>query len=149
MQRLNEPEINAVLNNNWLGTLSLVDGDKPYGIPMTYGYDADSSQLVMNWGRGNEGRKIEIIESNPNASLTVFEHEDGPPSIYRSVVLTGHIRKIPDDEVEAAMRILANSAEIVIDFETWGVPIEEVDFLWTELDIEHASGREFGESELH
>lgn len=146
MQTLTAADITAVLNNNWLGTLALVDGDRPYAIPMSFGYDDASSQLVMNWGQGEEGRKIEIIETNPNASLTIFEHDTGPPSIYRSVVLSGQIRKIPDDRVEAAMRILANNAEIVDDFDTWGVPLEEVEFVWTELDIEHASGRQFGES---
>ncbi len=148
MQTLSKAEITGVLNNNWLGTLSLVDGNTPYAIPMSYGYDDISSQLVMNWGQGEDGRKIEILETNPNASLTIFEHETGSSNIYRSVVLSGQIRKIHDDQVESAMRILANTAEIVNDFETWGVPIEEVDFLWTELDIEHATGREFGEAEV-
>lgn len=148
MEELDREAIDEVLSINGLGTLSLVDGDQPYGIPISFGYDERHPTLVMHWGTGYGGRKSEIIQSNPRASVSVYEHEPDPPRTWRSVIVSGQLRRVPDEQTERAYQALGANAEFAPDFGVWGVPLEDVDLVLMQLEIEQLSGRRLGLSQL-
>ncbi|WP_338740805.1 pyridoxamine 5'-phosphate oxidase family protein [Haloplanus salilacus] len=111
MRRLDRDEIDEVLVRNGIGLLAMVDDGRPYAVPMSFGYDADRMVFPMQWGGGRQSRKSRIIESNPNVCLTVYEQGDDDEAIWRSVVITGELYEIADDEREQAYASLAANAE--------------------------------------
>lgn len=54
--------INAILQKSTVCRLGMVDGDKPYVVPLCFGYD-DSCLYVHG---SIKGRKIDILRRNPN-----------------------------------------------------------------------------------
>lgn len=47
MRNLDTGEINDVLTRQGIGVLAMVDGEQPYAIPMSFGYDAEQVVLPM------------------------------------------------------------------------------------------------------
>ncbi|WP_096391309.1 pyridoxamine 5'-phosphate oxidase family protein [Halopenitus persicus] len=143
MKPLDEAEIEEVLIDNGLGVLSLVEGTEPYGIPMSFGYGDEMISFMMQREGDAESRKMAALESNPTACLTVYEHEEGPPERWRSVIVTGELYEIPDDEEGEAFFNLADNAVFAPDFDVLNVSPEEIDLRYIGLTIEDISGREY------
>lgn len=61
-------EIQSIIYNSLVCRLGLCDGDKPYIVPMSFGFD--DKYLFFHCAR--EGRKLDIIRRNPNVC---FEFE--------------------------------------------------------------------------
>lgn len=126
-----------------IGTLAMVDDEQPYAIPMSFGYDADQMVFPMQWGGGYESRKSQVIDSNPNVCLTVSEQDTDDEAIWRSVVVTGEIYEIQENDREQSYASLAANAEFPADFGVWGIPFEEVEFRLFGLSLDDCTGREF------
>lgn len=108
-----EERINLFLSEMETGYLGLSSQDMPYIVPLNY-----------VWYEGNvyfhgasEGKKIEIIEDNPNATFVVSENygtiTDPVPAntdtAYLSVMLFGKVEFVNDlDEATKAMQQLLN-----------------------------------------
>ncbi|MDD5265161.1 MAG: pyridoxamine 5'-phosphate oxidase family protein [Candidatus Bipolaricaulis sp.] len=60
-------DIDRVLHAAPVCHLALCDGDRPYVVPMSYGYDG--ARLYFHCAA--EGRKLELIRRNPNACFEV------------------------------------------------------------------------------
>jgi nitroimidazol reductase NimA-like FMN-containing flavoprotein (pyridoxamine 5'-phosphate oxidase superfamily) len=86
---LGPAEIEAMLRRNWIGRLGCCANDRPYVVPMAYGYDG---QYV--YGFSSAGRKIEIMREQPLVSFLVDEI-DGYAT-WRSVVLEGVYEELTD-----------------------------------------------------
>lgn len=55
--------------------LSLMDGAFPYIIPLNYGYIRENGQQVFYFHGAPSGKKLELIQKNPNAAFCVtLEH---------------------------------------------------------------------------
>lgn len=143
MKSLDEEEIEKVLVDNGLGVLSLVDGTDPYGIPMSFGYGNDMISFMMQREEQSESRKIAAFESNPSACLTVYDHKEGSPERWRSVIVTGELYEIPEDEEGGAFFNLADNAVFAPDFDVLNIAPEEIDLHYIGLAIEEISGREY------
>lgn len=96
-EALTADELDQFLLSHGVGVLSLADGNDAYGIPMSYGYDADQRRLFFAFLRtGAESRKERLAEATGNASFLVYavesEHE------WTSVVLDGALRTVDEDE---------------------------------------------------
>ncbi|MHB1001574.1 MAG: pyridoxamine 5'-phosphate oxidase family protein [Armatimonadota bacterium] len=61
-------EIQSIIRDSLVCRLGLCDGDRPYIVPMSFGYDG--KYLFFHCAR--EGRKLDIIRQNPNVC---FEFE--------------------------------------------------------------------------
>ncbi len=59
--------IDQVLHAAPVCHLALCDGDRPYVVPMSYGYDGER----LYFHCASEGRKLGIIRRNPNACFAV------------------------------------------------------------------------------
>ncbi|MFG0251690.1 MAG: pyridoxamine 5'-phosphate oxidase family protein [Phycisphaerales bacterium JB038] len=60
-------EIDAIVRGCEVCHLALANGDEPYVIPLSYGYDGES----LYFHSGREGRKIDFIEKNPRVCFNL------------------------------------------------------------------------------
>ena len=84
-------EIESLLNEQYEGTLILVDGDKPYGVVCWYCFDGKDIWL----GLLPQGRKFVCMKKNPNAAFTVFKVSDDG---WSSAFAEGKIEQVRDRE---------------------------------------------------
>jgi nitroimidazol reductase NimA-like FMN-containing flavoprotein (pyridoxamine 5'-phosphate oxidase superfamily) len=96
---LNTNQINNLLCSQAIGRLACCDGKYPYIIPMTYTYDGN-----YIYGQTNEGKKLDIMRTNPNIAFQVDSYLD----IYnwQSVIVYGQFEEIKDDEDDYARELL-------------------------------------------
>ena len=100
IQPLDDAAIQALLQRNSWGVLSMSVDDQPYAVPIIYGYDGQ--QFVFANG---PGRKVESLRRNPRVCLTVTEVEPGLK--WKSVLVQGSVSWIVEDgEREAAFALL-------------------------------------------
>lgn len=62
-----EKEIRAILASTNVCRLAMCDGNRPYIVPMNYGFDADRLYLHC----ASEGKKLDLIRANPNVCFEV------------------------------------------------------------------------------
>jgi len=110
--------IDEILSAGRYATIALCDGDEPYVVNLSCGYDAQRKRLCFHVATA--GRKLDIIAKNPRASVTIvddlgYKHgECAHP--FRSVVMTGAMRLAEDaEEVRAGMRTLIGQLETPAD----------------------------------
>ena len=98
--KLNEQEIEKVLQENFLGHLGCHAGGITYVVPISYAY-ADG----CIWGRTFEGMKMDIIRQNPSVC---FQVETIPSmSNWRSVIAWGEFDELTErEEKDKALKIL-------------------------------------------
>ena len=109
-----QAEIERLLSTARYATIALVDGELPYIVTMSCGYDPERHRLCFHVAR--EGRKLDMIAANPRACATVVRDlgymtgECAHP--YASVVAFGKMRVL-EDAVDArdAMRTLIAQLE--------------------------------------
>lgn len=139
MEPLVTAEIDRVLESVGYGFLGLAVDDRPYVVPMSFGYTGEI-YFQMN----AQGRKHEFIEPPTPACLTVFQY-DPEADRSTSVLVEGHLEPVPDEELGAAFDALASNAKFGTDLSIWGVPIQEADPRLYVLEPSHVAGRRFGE----
>ncbi|MGI5818048.1 MAG: pyridoxamine 5'-phosphate oxidase family protein [Armatimonadota bacterium] len=67
-RRIDESEvIEEILRRATVLHLAMVDGDRPYVLPLSYGYDGGAIYLHS----ASEGRKIEVLRAAPRVCFTV------------------------------------------------------------------------------
>ena len=88
-RRLDRQEIEDFLRRGFWGVLALSVGDEPYGVPIIYAYDDDGTFYIAN----GPGKKIEMMQQNPNVTLTVVELEDYGRK-WRSVIAYGRVELV-------------------------------------------------------
>ncbi|WP_108649110.1 pyridoxamine 5'-phosphate oxidase family protein [Dongshaea marina] len=96
-------EIEAVLHQNRVVVLGVVDGDEPYLVTVNYGY-ADN-KLYLHGAK--EGRKASSFATNPRLCFTVtdqhqlIDHKSSACHLsygFRSVVGYGRVRELESDQ---------------------------------------------------
>lgn len=95
MERMDDDEVEAFLSSRGMGVLGFPDEDRPYLLPMSYGYDG-GPRLYFFYVLGDSSRKEALSRRAETASFLVYSAE----TMYnwRSVQLAGTIRPVPDDE---------------------------------------------------
>ncbi|MFD1563741.1 pyridoxamine 5'-phosphate oxidase family protein [Haloarchaeobius amylolyticus] len=88
---MTDAEIDDFLSRHETGVLSLARGNKPYAIPISYGYDDDERAFYMRLVSTPESEKRQFLESSPQGRLVVYDEAD---SSYRSVIATGTLESI-------------------------------------------------------
>lgn len=143
MRRLDRAKIDEMLIRQGVGILAMIDGEQPYAIPMSFGYDADQAVFPMQWGGGYDGRKNQAIESNQNVCLTVYEQDTEEEAVWRSIIITGDLHEVSEEREQQAYASLAANAQFAPDLGVWGAPFEDVEFRLFGLDTTNCTGREF------
>ncbi len=89
---MSRDEIVNVLSRAWHGVLSLVDGDRPYSIPMAHVlYRGNIYFLLLR-----EGRKTACLERNKNVCYLVYLEESGACC---SILVEGELEKVRDERI--------------------------------------------------
>ena len=57
-------QIKTILNTIKTCRLAMVDGGKPYVIPLSHGFTLDGGKLTVYFHSAKEGRKIDILKAN-------------------------------------------------------------------------------------
>lgn len=100
LRPMTEEECWALLESQRLCVLSVVDGGKPYAVPVFYGLDGTSVVLGIS-----EGRKTRALDENPNACITVTEVR--PDGFWRSAQLAGIVVSVAGESArQHAMQAL-------------------------------------------
>lgn len=119
------------------GVLSLARDNEPYGIPISYGYDADTRQFYLRLVSTPDSDKRRFLGSSPRARLTIYE---GDADTYMSAIVTGRLQEIPRDalDIEDVEQFGTTKRPL---FEIWGGNTEDLDILLYRLDADELSGR--------
>ena len=144
MRQLDDTEIDETLQAVGIGTLSMVDGDQPYGIPVPFGYDDGEISFLLQSDRGAESRKLAALAENARVCLTAVD-ERQEPEVWRSVVVTGELVELPVGEEDDAVAALADNATFAPGYSVVDAPAETVDLHVFRLEPSEISGREFSD----
>lgn len=151
MTELSEQEAVEVLEAESVGILSMCDEGEPYGVPMSFGYhDGD---VYFEFGTVKEGRKFEVLEESPRATLTAYALDrsrwgDATANIlptgfaWVSVIATGDVEKIEDPSDEAMESVF--EARHPSPANPWGGSMSETDLTFYRMEVEKLSGRMAG-----
>lgn len=100
VRELSNTEIEEILSRVGYGHLACTRDDRPYVVPIHYAY-SDGVIFIYT----TEGKKFEIIRSNPRVCLQVEEVEANQD--WRSVIVEGTAEEIADgDEREKAIAMV-------------------------------------------
>ncbi|HEY8445519.1 MAG TPA: pyridoxamine 5'-phosphate oxidase family protein [Thermomicrobiales bacterium] len=105
---LGPEEIEAVLQRNQIGRLAVSTNDRPYVVPINYGYDGK-----YIYGFSGPGRKIDVMREQPLVSFLVDEID--APTSWRCVVVEAIYEELTDDveRQRAAHTISLNGTGLV------------------------------------
>jgi len=100
-RQLAPDEYEAMLDENFVGTLSLSDGDSPYAVQLEYVYHQGAIYMATYM----EGRKVDCLNRNNRAVFTVFEDRHTHRDMIkrkvrcRSLMAEGYVETIHIKEV--------------------------------------------------
>ena len=96
--------------------IGLSENNKPYIIPLNYGYDFENNALTLFFHSAKEGRKLDIIKNNNNACFEVdcdtrlFEGEKACnySYVFKSIIGFGKIILLEDmnEKIDGLYKIL-------------------------------------------
>lgn len=101
---MDDEEVEQFLRDQGVGVLALPARDAPYALPLSFGYDGDSSLYFTYLLFGTESKKEDLSEAAEVARFLVYAA--GSMYEWRSVLLTGTLGEVPEeewDELGAAM----------------------------------------------
>jgi hypothetical protein len=98
--RMDDDHVREYLSSQSVGVLALPGDEAPHMRPMSYGYDGES-RLYFTYVVGTESRKTELSDRAEAARFLVYSAET--PFNWRSVLLTGELGEVPDDERESVL----------------------------------------------
>jgi nitroimidazol reductase NimA-like FMN-containing flavoprotein (pyridoxamine 5'-phosphate oxidase superfamily) len=98
MEAMTDDEITGYLDSQSVGVLALPTEGAPSMRPMSFGTDGDSLYFLYVVGDGS--RKAELTDHADRARFLVYSAET--PFNWRSVLLTGTVSEVTDDDTAAA-----------------------------------------------
>jgi len=139
-QGMDAAETEARLRSADTGVLSLSRGNDAYAIPLAHYYDGE--RLYFRFGSTEGSTKRAFLETTEMACYVVYgtDTTDNPNEIESwSVVVTGRLTELPDDEYEAFDTAAINRRFSPI--RVFDEAIEDIDVEIIRLDIETITGR--------
>ena len=64
-------QINSIIEQAKVVHIGMIDNDRPYVVPMQYGFVFADGQLILYVHCAKEGRKLDIISKNPRVFIEV------------------------------------------------------------------------------
>lgn len=134
------PEIDSFLGEHETGVLSLARNEHPYSIPISYGYDTESSIFYFRLVSTPESEKRAFLDSEPDARIVVYDQNDDG-TLYESVVASGSLEEIDPDSLAVEQIEQYGRAKRPL-FEIWGQDRDELDIKLYEFDPDELNGRQ-------
>lgn len=132
LDAMDDGEIGDFLRSQRTGVLGLPGDGTPYLVPMSFGYDGES--VYFTYVLGDDSRKATLTDRADRASFLAYSAES--PYVWRSVMLSGPVERVPDEERAELGDALAGAWR-PDPFETVG---EEAGTAVYRLRIESATG---------
>lgn len=95
VNRMDDAEIRDLLLDQGMGVLGLPSEDVPYLLPMSFGFDGES-RLYFTYVLGGSSRKDRLSSRNESARFLVYSADT--MFVWESVLLTGTLVEVPEDE---------------------------------------------------
>ena len=95
MEQMDAEEIGGFLSSQGAGVLGLSDGDVPYLIPMSFGYDGEDC-LYFTFVVGEDSKKQSLTHGTDRAAFLVYRAPS--PFQWQSVFLTGTLERLPAEK---------------------------------------------------
>ncbi len=64
-------EIIGILDRAKIAHIGMIDEDKPYVVPMNYGYKMENGELILYLHGATKGRKLDALKANPNVFVEI------------------------------------------------------------------------------
>lgn len=64
-------EIIGILDRAKIVHVGMVDGNRPYVVPMNYGYTMNDGKLTLYLHGAPRGRKLDVLRANPNVFVEI------------------------------------------------------------------------------
>lgn len=136
LERMGPAAIDDCLATESVGVLGLPTDDVPYLLPLSYGYDPEVGShgaCYFAYLVGSESRKATLSERAGRARFLVYDVET--TFRWRSVLATGTLARVPDDEVASVQGALGDAwrpntletATTAGGVDVYGLSIESVD----------------------
>lgn len=135
---LSERETEQFLTDRGLGVLGFANGGEAYTIPIVFAYDADENRCILRFIMAEDSKKRRFAAETERASLTVYEWRQ--KNHWKSVVIEGPLRQIPDDELAQAAALFSTIGEEAA-LEVFNDPISSYETVWYELSISDLTAR--------
>jgi nitroimidazol reductase NimA-like FMN-containing flavoprotein (pyridoxamine 5'-phosphate oxidase superfamily) len=103
LERMDEDEIETFVRTRNAGVLGLPTDGVPYLLPLSFGYDGGDS-LYFTYLVAPESRKAELSTSAEGACFLVYSVDSA--FSWESVLLTGTIEELPEEQWEAVRDVL-------------------------------------------
>lgn len=100
--RMTDDEIRGFLSSQTVGVLGLPASPAPHLLPMSFGYDGDSS-LYFTYLVGTESRKVELSERADAAGFLVYRVDS--TFNWESAFLIGTLEEVPESEWDAVQEV--------------------------------------------
>lgn len=120
-------EIIAILDACRTACVAMTNGERPYAVPLSYGYELNGSCLTLYFHCAKEGRKLEMIKRNPKVCFAIFR--EGEPFFtekipcnsgyyYSSIIGNGvaSFLEEPMEKCHALQKMFAQQTGKVIEF---------------------------------
>ena len=136
---MSDEEIDAFLESEGYGTLAL-DGDSPYAVPMSYGYDTDERALYMHLATFEGSEKGSRLGDSTAVSFVVSRY--ARPDQWRSVVIDGTLSPLSYADVRKrdVLEVFASSKLASVD--VFSQDSADLSFEWYVLEPSAISGRQ-------
>jgi nitroimidazol reductase NimA-like FMN-containing flavoprotein (pyridoxamine 5'-phosphate oxidase superfamily) len=137
-------DLEAILHSAQICHLSMVDGDKPYVVPLNFGYE----EGALYFHSAPEGRKIDVLQQNPEVcfsivarhEIVVSERACSWTAEFGSVTGTGIAEILTDrEELEKGLTVLMKQYSDE-DYDFSGEDLDGVVVI--RVDIEEMTGKE-------
>ena len=66
-----ETAIRAILDKAQVLHLAMIDGDRPYVVPLHYGYSLIDGRLTLYLHSAKEGRKLDVLQKNARVAFVL------------------------------------------------------------------------------
>ena len=80
---LEDALINEMLKMYDIAFLGLNDGDFPYVVPMTFGYEMNEEGLDVYLHSATQGHKVQLMQADPHVALAFALYHDFPDRKYK------------------------------------------------------------------
>lgn len=124
-------EIIKIIDQCKVCRVAMIDNDKPYIVPMNFGYEYKNKTLSLFFHSAEEGRKINILKSNNyvcfeadcNHKLIESEVACNNGYQYESVIGEGHVTFIleSDEKKQALNMIMKHQCGKVFNFNDYSI----------------------------
>jgi nitroimidazol reductase NimA-like FMN-containing flavoprotein (pyridoxamine 5'-phosphate oxidase superfamily) len=138
-RHMQSAEIDRLFESVGFGVLSLTRAGRPYGLPMSFGFDGEDRLYFGFVGHSDQGRKISYAEDSDWASFLAYDITS--PADWRSAIAEGTIDRVRQHGWDAAREAMADNAfkpDLLSSVDRQRDPR-----VWV-LEIEERAGRQVG-----